>query len=138
MDDRNCRQRGIDRLKEIGDASPIFDDLEAVAPQMVDYIYEFAFGSVHAREGLSARDRELVIISALAANGCVLPELKNHIHTGLIAGLSPREISEALSQLTVYCGFPIAVASLKAMKEVFDAESVDCSSLRRRAESPGA
>lgn len=132
MDDRNCRQKGIDRLKEIGDTSPIFDDLEAVAPQMVDYIYEFAFGSVHSRGGLSVRDRELVIISALAAKGDVLPELKNHIHTGLVAGLSPREISEALCQLVVYCGFPESIAALRAMKEVFDAEGVDYSELHKK------
>ena len=131
MDDKSCRQKGIDRLQELGDTSPIFDDLEAVAPQMVDYIYEFAFGSVHCRNGLSARDRELVIISALAAKGNVLPELQNHIHTGLEAGLTPKEISEALSQLVVYCGFPESIAALKAMKEVFDRKNVDYSELKR-------
>ena len=132
MDNKNCRQKGIERLQELGDNSPIFDDLEAVAPQMVDYIYEFAFGSVHSRDGLSARDRELVIISALAAKGNVLPELQNHIHTGLNAGLTPREISEALSQLTVYCGFPEAIAALKAMKEVFDRDHIDYSELSEK------
>ena len=132
MDDKSCRQRGIDRLQELGDTSPIFDDLEAVAPQMVDYIYEFAFGSVHSRKGLSARDRELVIIAALAAKGNVLPELQNHIHTGLAAGLTPREISEALCQLTVYCGFPESIAALRAMKEVFDRENIDYSELKNR------
>lgn len=122
--------RGEARLAEIGDQSPIFDDLAAVSPVMVDFINEFAFGDVHARSGLSKRDRELVIISALAAKGCVLPELKNHIHTGLAVGLTPREISEALTQLVVYCGFPIAIASLQAMKQVFDEDGVDYQDLQ--------
>jgi 4-carboxymuconolactone decarboxylase len=116
--------KGKTRLAEIGDKSPIFDDLQVVAPDLVTWIHEFAFGDVHSRPGLSVRDRELVIISALAAMGCTLPELKNHIVTGLHVGLTPREISEALMQLVVYCGFPIAIAALRATKEVFDDEGI--------------
>ena len=102
--------------------------LRDVSPDLDGYIKEYAFGDIHSRPGLSARDREMVIISALATLGFAQEELCSHINMGLNAGLSRQEILEVFIQLSVYAGFPAAVNATFVAKEIFaerDARGID-------------
>lgn len=118
-DDRYAR--GWDKLKEIdGKAGEnVIEALKDVAPDLARYTIEFPFGDVYSRPGLSLRDREIATIAALAALGYATPQLKVHLHAGLNVGVTKQEISEIITQMAVYAGFPAAINAALAAKEVF-------------------
>ena len=118
MDQQRYAQ-GAERLKQMKNTSPIGSRLREVSPDLDGYIKEFAFGDVHSRPGLSARDRELTIIAALATLGYAKEELRAHIKMGLNTGLSRQEILEVFIQLSVYAGFPAAVNATFVAQEIF-------------------
>jgi 4-carboxymuconolactone decarboxylase len=96
--------------------------LADIAPDFATYVFEFPFGDIYSRPGLSVRDREIAAIASLAAMGNATPQLKVHIEAGLNVGLTREEITEILMQMAVYAGFPAALNGLFAAKEVFAAK----------------
>jgi len=77
---------------------------------------EQAFGDVWLRDGLARRERSIVVIAILIAQGC-RDELKNHIRFGLNNGLTPSEIEEMLIQAQPYVGWPaVATATTVAIE----------------------
>ncbi len=97
----------------------VIDALAGIAPDFATYLFEFPFGDIYSRPGLSLRDREIATIAALAAMGTAQPQLKVHVTAGLNVGLTQAEITEILMQMAVYAGFPAALNGLFAAKEVF-------------------
>lgn len=97
----------------------VIDALADIAPDFATYLFEFPFGDIYSRPGLSLRDREIATIAALAAMGTAQPQLKVHVEAGLNVGLSQQEITEVLIQMSVYAGFPAALNGLFVAKEVF-------------------
>lgn len=79
----------------------------------VENVYE----QIWTRPGLSLRDRSLVTISMLIAQGSE-GELKIHLEAGLRNGLTPAEIAEVIYQSSAYAGFPRASAALAVASEV--------------------
>ena len=120
MEESERYRKGLDRLREMKNSSPIGAKLCEIAPDLNRYIKEFAFGDVHSRPGLGKRERELVILSSLATQGYAHEELKSHINMALNIGISREEILEVFIQLAVYAGFPVAVNAVFLAKEVFD------------------
>ncbi|MEL7253542.1 MAG: carboxymuconolactone decarboxylase family protein [Pseudomonadota bacterium] len=97
----------------------VIDALADIAPDFATYLFEFSFGDIYSRPGISLRDREIATIAALVVMGTAQPQLKVHIEAGLNVGLSQEEITEILMQMAVYAGFPAALNGLFAAKEVF-------------------
>lgn len=114
-------ERGRRALAEIDGAARqnVIEALAGIAPDFATYLFEFPFGDIYCRPGLSLRDREIATIAALAAMGTAAPQLKVHIEAGLNVGISQAEITEILMQMAVYAGFPAALNGLLAAKEVF-------------------
>ena len=117
-------ERGKRALAEIDGAAgqSVIAALADIAPDFATYLFEFPFGDIYSRPGLSLRDREIATIAALAAMGNAAPQLKVHIEAGLNVGLSRQEITEILMQMAVYAGFPAALNGLFAAKAVFAAQ----------------
>ena len=99
----------------------VINALADISPDFATYLFEFPFGDIYSRPGLSLRDREIATIAALAAMGTAQPQLKVHIEAGLNVGLSQEEITEILMQMAVYAGFPAALNGLFTAKEVYAA-----------------
>lgn len=114
-------ERGLHALSEIdGKAGEkVIASLADIAPDFARYLIEFPFGDIYSRPGLDLRSREIATIAALTALGNAAPQLKVHIEAGLNVGLSRSEITEVIMQMAVYAGFPAALNSLSAAKEVF-------------------
>lgn len=124
--DQQCRpetrlERGRRALDAIdGQAGRnVTEALAEIAPDFATYLFEFPFGDIYSRPGLSLRDREIATVAALAAMGTAQPQLKVHIEAALNVGISREEITEILMQMAVYAGFPAALNGLFAAKEVF-------------------
>jgi 4-carboxymuconolactone decarboxylase len=118
-------ERGKRALAEIdGEAGhKVVAALADIAPDFATYLFEFPFGDIYSRPGLSLRDREIATVAALAAMGTATPQLKVHIEAALNVGLSQEEITEILMQMAVYAGFPAALNGLFAAKEVFSSRA---------------
>lgn len=108
-----------DALKQMVESDALAD----IAPDLRKMIVEFAYGDIYSREGLGKKKRALVVITAVVTQGAA-PQTKTHITRGLHAGLTAKEIVEALLQLVPYIGFPRVQNALTIAQEVFREQKV--------------
>lgn len=116
-------QKGLETMKEYVTADALkqmveSDALADIAPDLRKMIVEFAYGDIYSRDGLGKKKRALVVITAVVTQGAV-PQMKTHITRGLHAGLTAKEIVEALLQMVPYIGFPRVQNALTIAQEVF-------------------
>lgn len=91
--------------------------LEAVAPKFARLSKDIVFGDLWRRSDLGLRDRSLVTIAALAAMG-EADQLAPYLRRGLDAGLTRAEITEAITHLAFYAGWPRASEALTVVDRV--------------------
>ena len=82
------------------------------------YTAEVLFKNLWLRPGLAPRDRSLVTVSALVANGQVA-QITYHLGRAMDNGLTQEEASEALTQLAFYSGWPCVFSAMPVVKDVF-------------------
>jgi len=96
------------------------EKMRKVAPKFVDLTETVLFGDVWERPGLSKRDRSLITVAGLVC--MVRPEqLQSHIERALGNGVTRDEISELITHLAFYGGWPAAVTATSVAGAVFDA-----------------
>ena len=96
------------------------DALGNFAPKFAELNDDVLFGEVWSREDkLSLRDRSLVTITALIAGGITDSSLQYHLTTAKKNGITKTEISEVLTHLAFYAGWPKAWAAFRMAKEVW-------------------
>ena len=97
------------------------------APKFAELNDDVLFGEVWSREDkLSPRDRSLITVSALMASGILDTSLLHHIERAKANGVTATEMSEALTQLAFYAGWPKAWAAFRMAKEVWaDGDAAD-------------
>jgi 4-carboxymuconolactone decarboxylase len=88
------------------------------APKLAELTDDVLFGDVWARTELSQRDRSLVTVAALIANGNT-EQLPSHLNRAKATGLSVTELAEVITHLAFYAGWPRAVSAVLVAKEVF-------------------
>ena len=117
------RERGLRKLTEtVGvRGGRVLNELIETSPELAQFIVDFAYGDVVARDRLDGRTRALIVIAALAAMGNAQPELRTHIGTALNSGCTREEILEAMLLVAVYAGFPAAMNGVAAAREAFAA-----------------
>ena len=71
------------------------------------------------RPDLAPRDRSLVTISALIASGQVA-QLGSHLHRAMDNSLTQPQVSEVLTHLAFYAGWPNVFSALPVAKDVFE------------------
>ena len=116
-------QKGLETMKDYVTSDALkqmveSDALADIAPDLRKMIVEFAYGDIYSRDGLGKKKRALVVITAVVTQGAA-PQTKTHITRGLHAGLTPKEIVEALLQMVPYIGFPRVQNALTIAQEVF-------------------
>ena len=78
------------------------------------------FGQVWNRtDKLSLRDRSLVTVTALMAQGLVDSSFRYHLTTARQNGITKEEIAEILTHAAFYAGWPKAWAAFNMAKEVW-------------------
>ena len=96
------------------------DNLGKLAPEFARLNDDVLFGEVWSREEqLSLRDRSLITISALFAQG-LYPQLKSHIALGKEHGLKKEEVVEVITQLAFYSGWPKAWSTFPMIEEIYE------------------
>jgi 4-carboxymuconolactone decarboxylase len=110
------RQRALARLAELGD-EPGGEEFLAKMGVLGDWIVDYAFGDVHTRPGLEARERELIILAVLAALGSSDPQVRAHIRALRAIHVPWEQIEETILQITPYAGIPRAVNAIKVLRD---------------------
>ena len=94
--------------------------LGGFAPKFAQLNDDVLFGEVWSREDkLSLRDRSLVTVVALMAQGLVDSSFQYHLTTARKNGITRQEIAEILTHAAFYAGWPKAWAAFRAAKEVW-------------------
>ena len=93
--------------------------LGQLAPKFAELNDDVLFGEVWSREDkLSLRDRSMITISALMAQG-LYPQVKSHLELGKKHGLTKEEVVEMVTQLAFYCGWPKAWIVFPLVEDVY-------------------
>jgi 4-carboxymuconolactone decarboxylase len=100
-----------------GSPSPV-KEIHMVAPALEHYTHDLLLGDVWKRPDLSLRDRSIVTVAVLIARNQPL-ELPFYLDRALDNGVKPAEISEMITHLAFYSGWPNAMAAVNAAKGVF-------------------
>ena len=95
------------------------DNLGNLAPKFAQLNDDVLFGEIWSREDkLSLRDRSMITISALMAEG-LFPQLKSHFIIGKKHGITKSEAIEIVTQLAFYAGWPKAWSAFSLIAEVY-------------------
>jgi 4-carboxymuconolactone decarboxylase len=109
----------IDEASEAKRATFVEGQFGAVFPGMVQYTTDVLFRDLWLRPDLAPRDRSLVTISALIANGQTA-QLTPHLNKAMDNGLTQMEAAEAITQLAFYVGWPNVFSAMPVAKDVFE------------------
>lgn len=101
------------------------DQLGDFAPKFAELNDDVLFGEVWSRtDRLGLRDRSLVTITSLISQGITDSSLTYHLQTAKQNGITRTEISEIITHIAFYAGWPKAWAAFRLAKEVW-AEDTD-------------
>ena len=96
------------------------DALGEFAPKFAELNDDVLFGQVWSREDkLSLRDRSIVTVVALMAQGLTDSSFQYHLMSAKNNGVTKTEIAEILTHAAFYAGWPKARAAFRMAKEVW-------------------
>lgn len=111
------------------------DQLGDFAPKFAELNDDVLFGEIWSRtDKLSLRDRSLVTITSLISQGITDNSLTFHLQSAKNNGISRTEISEIITHIGFYAGWPKAWAAFRLAKEVWakDTTGVDAKAAFQR------
>lgn len=94
----------------LGDEADNPDDFQRL-------VTEYAWGTCWSDDGLDRRQRSLITIALMAAQGRQ-HELEVHLRGAQRNGCTPEEIRETILHVAVYAGVPAAVDAVRAAQSV--------------------
>lgn len=103
-------------------------DILSVSPALARFGREAITEDLWTRDVLSSRDRSLVTVAMLIARN-QHGELKHYLNIALASGVTPAEVSESITHLAFYSGWPNAMSAIGVAKAVFDAHGVTTDAL---------
>lgn len=101
--------------KQLSRAQQLVGDF---APKLAELTDDVLFGDVWAHTELAPRDRSLVTLAALIANGNT-EQLVGHLNRAKANGLTENELAEVIIHLAFYAGWPRAMSAIRVAREVF-------------------
>ncbi len=108
----------INEAAEAQRAAFVQDQFGAAFPGVVEYTTDVLFRDLWLRPDLAPRDRSLVTISALIANGQTA-QLTPHLNRAMDNGLTQTEAAETITHLALYVGWPNVFSAMPVAKDVF-------------------
>lgn len=94
-----------------------------IAPALAGITDNVLFGEVWKREGLSPRDRSLITVASLISLYRT-NELPFHLKRALENGVTREELSEVITHLAFYAGWPPASTAIGISRKVFEEAGV--------------
>ena len=115
-------EKGIQkRRKVLGDeyVDKALASADEFGADLQKLITEYALGEVWNKQSITDKERSLINLGMIAALNRP-HELKLHIKGALNNGISHEQIKDVFLQVTVYCGAPAGIDSMRLAREVFD------------------
>lgn len=109
----------LDEAAERQRATQVAGNFGAVSPGLVRNTTELLFLDLWLRPALAPRDRSLVTVSALIANGQTA-QMPFHLNRAMDNGLTQEQAAEVLTHIAFYAGWPCAMSALPVAKDVFE------------------
>jgi 4-carboxymuconolactone decarboxylase len=130
--ERDRHARGLSTLQRIGgpDAAAPLLALTDLAPDLVRFAIDFAYGEVLSRSGIALKQRQLCTVAALGAMGTAAFQLRWHIDGALNLGWQPVDVLDAVVFTGATTASPAVARSLGTVREVFEARGIGADSLR--------
>ena len=127
--EKNRFENGMKQLKKIDGVGGenVLRSLADIAPDLGNFIIEFAFGDIYTRESLSLEEREMITISSLLTLGGCEAQLDVHINGALNVGITPEKIVETFIQCIPYTGFPKVLNAVFVAKQIFQERNIQVS-----------
>ncbi|HTU47768.1 MAG TPA: carboxymuconolactone decarboxylase family protein [Bryobacteraceae bacterium] len=100
-------------------ATRVATDFGAVSPGLVENTTNLLFRDLWLRPALAPRDRSLITVSALIANGQTA-QIPYHLNRAMDNGLTQEQASGVLTHIAFFAGWPCAFSALPVMKDVFE------------------
>jgi len=100
--------------------SPAREAIRGTVPKLAEISDTLIYGEVWERPGLSRRDRSLITVASLLALGRE-KQLEGHLARALANGVTRDEISELITHLAFYAGWPSAMTAITQLKGVEEA-----------------
>ncbi|MBG6059689.1 4-carboxymuconolactone decarboxylase [Cryobacterium sp. MP_M5] len=104
-----------DHRKQVGGGRNLFGDF---APKLAELTDDVPFEDVWNRLELSPRDRSLITVAVLTANGNT-EQLSFHLDHAIKNGVTQEELIEAITHVTLYAGWPQGMAAMGVAKQLF-------------------
>jgi 4-carboxymuconolactone decarboxylase len=117
---KSQKERGLKIRREVlGDkyVDASLNNATEFSKPLQELLNEFCWGGPWASDGLSRKERSMIVLAMLTALGRT-HEVETHTRGALNNGLTPKQISEVLIQTAIYCGVPAAVDSFRAASKV--------------------
>lgn len=95
------------------------------APKFAELNDDVLFGQVWNRPGLSPHDRSMITIATLVGKGIIDSSLTHHLQFAKSNGVTRTEISEMLTHIAFYAGWPNAWGAFRMAKEVWAEDDVE-------------
>ncbi|MCY1079831.1 (R)-mandelonitrile lyase [Archangium lansingense] len=92
------------------------------APKLVELTDDVLFGDIWERPQLSKRDRSLITCAALVATGKT-EQMNFHFPRAIENGVTQEELTELITHLAFYVGWPNAMSAITRAKELFEKKS---------------
>ena len=99
--------------------SPAREAIRGTVPKLAEISDTLIYGEVWERPGLSRRDRSLITVASLLALGRE-KQLEGHLARALANRVTRDEISELITHLAFYAGWPAAMTAALVAKDVFE------------------
>jgi 4-carboxymuconolactone decarboxylase len=112
----------LNQAAEADRAKRVAESFASVSPGLVKDTTDVLFNDLWLRPDLAPRDRSLVTVSSLIANGQVA-QVSYHLGRAMDNGLTREQAGEMISHIAYYAGWPNAFAAMPVAKTVFDART---------------
>jgi 4-carboxymuconolactone decarboxylase len=109
----------LNEVAEAQRAKNVSAQFGAEFPGVVQYTTDVLFRDLWLRPDLAPRDRSLVTISALIANG-QMAQLTPHLNKAMDNGLTQAQATEVITHLAFYVGWPNVFSAMRVAKDVFE------------------
>lgn len=103
-------------------------DIESVSPALARFGRDVVAEDLWKRDALSPRDRSIVTVAILIARNQP-HELKHYVGAALDSGVTPAEVSEIITHLAFYSGWPNATSAIVVTKAIFQARGIGAEQL---------
>ena len=99
------------------------DEISAVSPVLAKFTRDSIDDELWHRPELSARDRSVVTVAALISRNQTSGML-HYFNKSLDSGVTPAELSEIVTHLAFYSGWPNAISAVAILKDIFSQRGI--------------